>query len=312
MDTLQNLRIFGFVAQLGIIYTSCIMPFYVYAWIGALTSGLFVITAKLTSKHSISNPWFFNCLLVLTTLLFTVPPSLLNHATLPTVWWPVILASVFLTLFNIFWIFSTYALDVSTLTPLFNFRGVFAVLLGFMFLGERFSQNQIVYICIILLAGMFSSMDEKFSLKSFFKRNIFIGILTTLFLAVYNVFVKVSLATSTIWTANLWIAIINCVFLIPTIPLFRKEIKKLNAGHIMPIGLMGLFSTVTDFAANIAYGVNVGVSSLIMNTPFSMILAFIFSIFAPRLLEKHSIKIYAIRFGATAVMIWAAMQLSKG
>jgi hypothetical protein len=109
----------------------------------------------------------------------------------------------------------------------------------------------------------------------------------------------------------LWIAIINCVFLIPTVHLFYKDIKKLNTGHIIPIGLMGLFSTVTDFAANIAYGINVGVSSLIMNTPFSMILAFFLSIFAPKLLEKHSLKIYAIRFGATAIMIWAAMQLTR-
>jgi drug/metabolite transporter (DMT)-like permease len=287
------------------------MPFYIYAWIGALTSGLFVITAKLTSKHSISNPWLFNCLLVLVTLFFTVPASLFNHAGMPVSWWPIILASLFLTLFNIFWIFSTYALDVSTLTPLFNFRGVFAVLLGFLFLNERFSQNQIVYIGIILIAGMFSSMDEKFSLKSFFRKKIFIGILTTLFLAVYNVFVKVSLATDTIWTTNLWIAIINCAFLLPTLPMFYKDMKKVNSGHILPIGMMGIFATVTDFAANIAYGVNVGISSLIMNTPFSMILAFMLSIFAPKLLEKHSLKIYAIRFGATAIMIWSVMQLTK-
>jgi len=44
--------------------------------------------------------------------------------------------------------------------------------------------------------------------------------------------------------------------------------------------------------------------------PFSMIFAFMFSIFAPNLLEKHTIKIYVIRFTSVAVMIWAAMQLT--
>lgn len=287
------------------------MPFFVYAWIGAVTSGLFVITAKLTSKHSISNPWLFNFLLTLITLFFTIPPALIYHAQIPNNWLPIIMAAIFATLFNIFWIFSTYALDVSTLTPLFNFRGVFAVLLGSIFLKEQFSTNQLIYVAIILIAGMFSSMDERFSLSSFFKRTIAIGILTTFFLAVNNSFIKISLASNSLWTTNLWIGIINSIFLIPTLPLLYKDIKKLKTSHIAPIGIMGIFSTITEFTANVAYGVNVGITSLIMNTPFSMIFAFLFSIFAPRLLEKHSLKIYAIRFTATAIMIYGTIQLIR-
>jgi len=44
--------------------------------------------------------------------------------------------------------------------------------------------------------------------------------------------------------------------------------------------------------------------------PFSMIFAFMFSVFAPKLLEKHTLKIYVIRFSSVAVMIWAAIQLT--
>lgn len=287
------------------------MPYYLYAWIGAVASGLILITAKLTSKHSVKNPWLFNSLLVLVTLLFTIPPALVYKAGLPISWLPIILAAVFSTLFNIFLIFSTYALDVSTLTPLFNIRGIFAILIGRLFLNESFSQNQLIYIAIILIAGIFVSIDEKFSLRSFFKRSIGIAILAMLFLTVNNSFIKISLEKNSLWTNNLWISIINVLFLIPTIPLFRKELKKLNFGHILPIGAMGIFSTITEFSSNVAYGVNVGITSLIMNTPFSMILAFLFSIFAPKLLEKHSLKIYAIRFTATAIMIYSAIQLAK-
>ena len=60
----------------------------------------------------------------------------------------------------------------------------------------------------------------------------------------------------------------DVLFLILTISLFRKELKKLNLSHILPIGIMGIFSTITEFTANVAYGTNVGVTSLIMNTPF--------------------------------------------
>jgi drug/metabolite transporter (DMT)-like permease len=287
------------------------MPFYVFAWTGAVASGLLVVTAKLTSKHSISNPWLFNFLLVIITLLFTIPPALIFHAGFPTDWMSIIFAAIFASVFNIFWIFSTYALDVSVLTPLFNFRGVFAVLIGIVFLAEKFSFNQMIYIFIILMAGMFASLDEKFSLKAFFKRSIALGIITVLFLAVNNAFIKVSLMKNTLWTNNLWIAIINMIFLIPTLPLFYKDIKKLKLSNIAPIGAMGIFSTITEFTANVAYGVNLGITSLIMNTPFSMILAFLFSIFAPKLLEKHTLKIYAIRFCATFIMIYCAMQLTR-
>ncbi len=287
------------------------MSYYVYAWVGAIASGLIVVTAKLTSKHSISNPWLFNLLLVLVTLLFTIPPALIYKAGMPNDWTPIILAAVFSTLFYITWIFSTYALDVSTLTPLFNLRGIFAVFIGSMFLHESFSQSQLIYVAIIIIAGIFVSMDEKFKLRSFFNRSIGVAILCMLFLTINNSFIKVSLATNSLWTNNLWIAILNAIFLIPTIPLFRKELHKLNLKHILPIGAMGIFATITEFSANVAYGVNVGITSLIMNTPISMILAFLLSIFAPKLLEKHSLKIYAIRFTATVIMIYSTMQLTR-
>lgn len=287
------------------------MPYYVYAWIGAVASGLIVVTAKLTSKHSIANPWLFNFLLVLVTLLFTLPPALFYHAGLPNNWWPIIFAAVFSTLFNVFWIFSTYALDVSTLTPLFNFRTVFVLIIGWIFFKEILSVNQLFFVAVILIAGMFSSIDEKFSLRAFFQKSIAIGLITMLFLAINNAFIKESLKSNSLWTNNLWIILIDTIFLIPTFPLFYKQLRKLNLSHVLPIGAMGIFQTITEFSANVAYGVNLGVTSLIMNTPFSMILAFLFSIFAPKILEKHTLKIYAIRFTATIIMIFCAMQLTK-
>ena len=287
------------------------MPFYFFAWIGAITSGFIVITAKLTSKHSIANPWLFNFLLTAVTLLFTVPIALFNNASFPSDWMPIIIAAIFSVLFNIFWIFSTYNLDVSTLTPLFNIRAVFAVLIGIIFFSEKFTLYQLLIMLGILIAGVFSTMDEKFSVKSFFKPAIGIAVLTMLFLTLNNTFIKLSLVRNSLWTTNLWIAIINMILLAPTVGLFKKDLKMLNLSHILPIGAMGVFSTITEFSANVAYGMNLSVTSIIMNTPFSMIFAFLFSIFAPKLLEKHTLKIYAIRFSAEILMILGAMQLSR-
>jgi len=287
------------------------MPFYIYAWIGSLTSSFIVITAKLTSKHSIANPWLFNYLLGVITLLFTFPIALYYGATFPANWLPIIIAAIFSLLFTIFWIFSTYSLDVSTLTPLFNIRAVFAVLIGIVFFSEKFTTYQLLIMLGIIIAGMFSTVDEKFSLKSFVKPAIGIAIITMLFLTLNNTFIKLSLVKNSLWTTNLWIAIINVILLTPTIKFFRKDLKTINFSHIVPIGAMGVFSTITEFSANVAYGMNLSITSIIMNTPFSMIIAFFFSIFAPKLLEKHTLKIYAIRFTAAILMIIGAMQLSK-
>lgn len=287
------------------------MPFYVYAWIGAVISGLFVITAKLTSKHSIKNPWLFNFLLAAVTLLFTIPPAVYYHAPLPNGWLIVILTGFFATLNTIFYIFSNANLDVSVFMPLYNFRNIFTLLIGFLFFGERFPEFKLFYVGLIIIAGVLTSLDEKFSLKSFFKISIAIGLLTVLISAINSALTKVVLMNNNLWTTNLWIAIINFILLLPTIPLFGKDLKKLDKAHIMPVVLMGLFFTISIFATNKAYEGSYSITSLIMVMPFSMIFAFMFSVFAPKLLEKHTLKIYAIRFSSAAVMIWAAIQLTR-
>jgi drug/metabolite transporter (DMT)-like permease len=286
------------------------MSFYIYAWIGSIIGGFSVITAKLTSKHAIANPWLFNFLLAIVGLVFTLIPAIYYHAVLPNNWTILFLAAIFFTLTNIFYIFSNNNLDVSVLIPLYNFRSIFAVLIGIIFFKESIVTNKLIFIMVIFIAGVLTSMDEKFNLKSFFKIAVAIGIMTVFFNTLCNALTKTVMISNSLWTTSFWIAILNFIFLIPTIPLFKKEIKKLNFFHVVPVGLMGLFSAISGFAANKAYSENLGISSIIMSIPVSMIIAFLFSIFAPTLLEKHTLKIYAIRFISVTIMIWAAMQLT--
>lgn len=287
------------------------MPYYIYAWIGLVFGGFFVITAKLTSKHAISNPWLLNFLLSLFTLLFMLPPAIYYHAVIPNNWMMIVIAAIFLTLTNIFYIFSNKSLDVSVFMPLYNFKSIFAVLIGIIFFRESIATNKFIFVAVIFIAGILTSLDEKFSLKSFFKSTIAIGLATVLFNTLFNAFTKTAMSNNSVWTATIWIVILNTIFVIPTIPLFKNEIKKLNYFHLIPVGLMGLFDTIGILASNKAYQGNLGISSMIMNIPISMIIAFLFSVFAPELLEKHSLKIYAIRFTSTAIMIYSAIQLSK-
>ncbi len=286
------------------------MPFYILAWIASLSSGLIIIITKLTSKYSIANPWLFNFLWSLVILLFTIPPASANHAGLPHDWGTLIVAAFFGAAWYICYILAIYRLDVSTLSPLFNFRTIFAVLLGYVLFHERFTGFQFVLFLVIVIAGVFATVDEKMNLRSFLKPSIAIGLSAMLFLAANNALIKMVLVHNDIWTANLWMAIIAQLMLLPTIPLFYKEIKRVKVAQVLPIGAMGVFQIVTNFTANIAYGVNVGITSLIMAVPVSMVMVVLFSIFKPQILEKHTPKIYAIRFTAAVVMIIAAFNLS--
>src|SRR3989338_11479486 len=100
------------------------MPFYIFAWIAAITYGCVAITVKLTSKYSISNPWLFNFLFQLFVLIIIFPIALLNHAGWPTNWESIIYASIFFALFYLLYTMAMYRLDVTVFAPLFNFRAI--------------------------------------------------------------------------------------------------------------------------------------------------------------------------------------------
>jgi hypothetical protein len=75
--------------------------------------------------------------------------------------------------------------------------------------------------------------------------------------------------------------------------------------------ILSLIGGVGELAAYKAFESNVGTSSLIISLPMSMILVFFFALWKPSLLERHTIKVYAIRFIAAGVMIWGAMSLTR-
>jgi len=287
------------------------MPFYVYAWIACIASASTIIITKLTSRFSIRNPWLFNFIWAFIILVFTIPPALYYHAGLPKDWWPVIVAGILAAAWNILYIQSMYKIEVSTLSPLFNFRLVFAVILGSVLFQEQLTTYQFILFIVILLGGILASLDEKLKVSSFFKPSIGIGLLAMLALALNNAVIKIALVNNSLWTANLWMAIVTFATFIPTLFLFKKDIKNITSQQVLPVIGMGILQTVTNAAANIAYSKNLSITSLIMAVPLSMIFAFLFSLFAPKLLEKHSLKIYAIRFIAAAIMIYCTLQLSK-
>ena len=118
------------------------MPFYVFAWIASIAYGFDIVMSKLTSKHAISNPWLFNFLWTFMVILFTLPPAFASHVGIPHDWSDILVAAFLGALASIFFVLALYKLDVSVLAPLFNFRSVFTVALGALFVCEILTQEQ--------------------------------------------------------------------------------------------------------------------------------------------------------------------------
>lgn len=286
------------------------IPFYIFAWIASLAYGLEVIVIKLVNKHLSANLWVFNFLWNFLVLLLIVPFAVVNHAVIPSQWFNVIIAALLYAIAGITYVINLSKLDVSVFAPLFNFRTVFAVILAAIFLHERLSLEQLLLIAVIFLGGFFVSIDEEFSFKSFFNKKIFYALLMMVVIALEALYINKSIEELGFWTASLWIAIIAQGMLLVTWHKFGKDFKKIGPKEFGATLLGAATGVVGVLASNKAFASNIGVSAAIISLPISMIIAFLFSVFAPQLLEKHTLKVYFVRFAAATVMILAALKLN--
>ena len=285
------------------------MSLYFFAWIASLLFGLEGIVAKLINKHSIGNPWLLNFLWMFFILIFTIPVALFYGVSFPIYWIYIVFGSIFFALASILNTFALSKLDISVFVPLFSFRTVMAVLVGSFVLQEILSVNQYFLILVIFIFGLFVSIDENFSLKSFFSWNILIALACMLCYVFSAMFLKMSVNVNGFWNTTLWFPLVGQFWLLFTVPFFKSTIVKVNWRQYSMIAVIAFIGVLGMLSANAAYAKNVSIASAIISLPLSMVIAFLFSVFAPELLEKHTYKVYIIRFVAAIVMIVAALNL---
>jgi drug/metabolite transporter (DMT)-like permease len=285
------------------------MTLYFFAWIASLLFGLEGIVAKLVNRHSIQNPWLLNFLWMLFVLIFTVPIALFCGATLPISFSFILGGSIFFALASVLNTIAISKLDVSVLVSLFSFRTAMAVIVGSFFLHEVLTAHQYFIILLIFVFGIFVTIDERFSFKSFFTWNILIALVYMLSLVFSAMFFKLSVAINGFWNTALWIPLVGQFWLLFTIPFFKNIIVKVEFRQYLAIIAIAVIGVLGTLSANAAYSKNVSLASVIISLPLSMIIAFLFSIFAPELLENHSLKVYMVRFTAAIIMVIAALNL---
>ncbi len=286
------------------------IPFYIFAWVASIGYALEVVVIKLVNKHLSANLWVFNFLWNFLVLILIFPFAIANHATVPEHWFNLAMAAMLYAVAGITYVINLSRLDVSVFAPLFNFRTAFAVILAAIFLHERLSLEHLFLITVIFLGGFFVSYEENFSFKSFFNKNIFYTLLMMVVIALEAIFTNKSVNELGFWTASLWIALIAQTLLLLTWQKFGKDFKKIGSKEFGATLLGAATGVIGVLASNKAFSENVGISAAIISLPISMIIAFLFSVFAPQLLEKHTFKVYLVRFSAAAIMIIAALRLN--
>jgi uncharacterized membrane protein len=286
------------------------LSFYFFAWTASIAYAIVGVVAKLTSKHSIHNPWMFNFSWALFVFAFSLPVALYSGAGIPAAWANIILASLCAAVAGVFYTLALYRMDVSVLVPLFSFRSALAVIFGAMFLGEILNFEQYTYIAVIFVLGFFVHLDERLSLRAFFHKGTAFILLDIVALVLMAIFTKNAIQESGFWTASIWIIFLDVVWSLPTIYFFKKDVRLTKFTQWGLLALVAVGGVVGDLAGNKAFSANVGLSSVIISLPLSMIIAALFSWLAPHLLEKHSVKVYAIRFIAAGLMIYSAIKLT--
>src|SRR3989344_9408658 len=232
------------------------MTYLVFAWIASFLFGVEAITAKLTSKYSIDNPWILNFFWALFTLIFIIPIALYYGAGLPTHWWNLLIASMLSAVAGSFYILALANLDVSVLSPLFSFRTVFAVILGVFVANEALSMQQIILIAVIFIFGFFVSFVERFSLGSFFRKGTFFAIACTITLPFYALFTKRTVSDLDFWTASLWIMLLGQIWLLPTLCFFGKQVRDLTRAQYKNLIIISVVATLGTLASFRAYAGN--------------------------------------------------------
>ncbi len=287
------------------------MSYIVYAWLTSITYGVGSVVGKIATKHHINNPWLYNFAWWVFTLICIVPFAIAGGVGWPTDWSSMVWLGVANAVSGLLFIHAFYAVDLSILSPLSNLRIPLVAISGVLLLGETLTVMQWIFIAVIFIAGGFVNMDERMNIRSIFNKKVVLAMSWILTSVWFNSLIKYASQRNGFWEVSLWSTVLALIFVLPTIPLFYNGVIKTSIRHYYGLILSTILFTAGFLFSVKALGENVSISMAIISLPIAMFITMILSVFAPKLLEKRTVKVYAVRFAAATVMFLAALGLSR-
>lgn len=287
------------------------MNFVFFAWLASITYAVGAVIGKLSSKHHIENPWLFNFMWGVIATAILVPVGLLNGMGFPQDWPTMAVLALANVVSGTLYVLAMYEVDVSVIGPLGNLRTPFLVMVGVLLFGERLSAVQGFLIAVIIAGGMLVNVEERFHWKVFVNRRVALVLLWVATSVWFNSYIKYASRFNGYWEVLVWPNILGMLMLLPTIPLFRNDLKRTPVKRYGGLLMMTVLFNIGWVFEVLALRQNISISMAIISLPVSMILAIGFSVVAPKLLEKHTARVYMIRIAAAAIMVAAALGLSR-
>ena len=287
------------------------MSYVGFAWLTTIVYGFGAVVAKIATKHHIDNPWLYNALWITLTVLCIVPLAIANHVGLPQDWGSMAWLGVANAVSSVMFILAFYAVDLTVLAPLSNVRTPFVALLGVLWFGEPLSLFQWVLISLVFVAGVAINIDEHMHIRSFWNKQTALAFLWIPTSVWFQTMIKYASQSNGYWEVALWSNVLGLLFLLSTIPLFYRDAVKTPLSRYHTTILSIILWTAGLLFSMKALGENVSVTTAIMSLPLSMVFTVALSVIWPKLLEKHTAKVYAIRAVSASIMFAAALMLSK-
>lgn len=287
------------------------MSYIVFAWLTSISYGVGSILGKIATRYHIDNPWLYNFVWGVFTLVFIVPFALYYHVGLPQDWNSMLWLSLANAVSGTLFVLAFFAVDLSVLSPLVILRVPMTALVGVLAYHESLGSYQWILIGIIFLAGIFVNVDEKFSLRALFSKKILLGLVWIVASTWFNSMIKYASLTNGFWEVSLWSNILGFILILTTWPLFSHDLFHTSCAKYKGIGLSSLLFTIGLLFSVKAFGENVSISTAIISLPLAMLFTIVLSFVSPKLLEKHANRVYAIRLAAAFAMFAAALGLSK-
>lgn len=286
------------------------MSYITLALLSLAAFSVYNVSQKIVLKYLVDDSFVFSFYYYLFALLFFVPFILMGKVSglNMTQFWPTALAGTVRTIMFVTYLWTFKKMDVTVITSMFNLRVILVALAEVVLLGTLFTWGDFGWMVVLIIGGIFLSMDENFNWRSFFTPVMGVFMIVLLLSTTQYMAIERAMAVTDFWTFNFWGFIFSMVGLIPFLIWQKKNIKL----PMKTIGISGLVTTTMLAGVLLeskAVAINPTGSSAIFALPGSMMLAMVVGLIKPGLIEDHSWKVYAVRLVSVAVMTVAVWQL---
>lgn len=289
------------------------MPIYLlFSFLAAFLFSLQYLFEKLTAKYAIKTRTGLLFYVYFAFMPFALLVPLFVNITWPSqAWGPIWRSSFCYFVGNFLFFTAIFKTDVSVFAPILQLQTPFVAILAFLFLKERFSVTSYIWVGLMIMGAVSVAYEEKIRFQAFFHRAVLLIVGSTFFYALSDLYAGFALRDINPWNFIFWSTFVNMVWVLPFI-LFDAPSLRISFRQFCPMLLVSFFGAAGYTSLLKAYQYNLTLSNAfaLLASPIVLVITVLISRFKPKLLERHTAKVYFIRAIGVALILFGALQIS--